>query len=256
MTVPPTLVATYSSGYSQASTALTVTFDSAVGDVFVVRGATEDGTLTLATPTGGTGLTWNLEQFWTGSTDAGVWIWTATASAINTAATLTVTRSGTCWGGFGMSRYSGSAGIGASNKAQSGTGTPSVAVTCSANSTLDCVVGDWNAVDGATRTWLTINGITPTSGNGLESGYDRNASLGSSYRARWDDVGTAGSKTAGLSAPSGMKWSAIAVEVLGGAGSTNWTQTPTDDTGLLDIAAVPIIPGYDRMSWAVSTVRG
>jgi hypothetical protein len=243
MATPPNFVASYVSGYSQNTTPLTFTFDTSVGDVLVVKGAAEDGIYTLNTPTGGTGLIWTLQQSYTAANDAAVFVWTAIASAINTGATLSVTRSNNCWAGIGMTRYSGSGGIGLSNKAQSVTGTPSVAVTCSDNSALEFLVGDWVAVDGTTRTWLTINSITPTVGNGFELGYDRDASFGSSYRARWNDVGAAGSKTAGLSAPSGMQWSAIAIEILGATGSS-FTQTPTEaagnvDAGLLTFGRTP-----------------
>lgn len=257
MATPPTFVAVYSSGYAQSAADLTAVVTTAVDDVIIVKATTEDGSKTLTTPTGGTGLTWTLQQSYTASSDVGLYVWTAVATAVNTGVTISVPRGSSSWAGMTVNRWSGSDGVGLSNKAQSATGTPSVAVTCSDNSALECIAGDWAAVDGTTRTWLTINSITPTSGNGFETSYDRNASFGTAYEAYWGDVGAAGSKTAGLSAPAGMQWSTAAVEILGAAGGpANWTRSGDDVLTTEDITRVQIIPGFDRMSWDIRTIRG
>jgi hypothetical protein len=91
--------------------------------------------------------------------------------------------------------------------------------TTGANSAVINIVGDWNAVDGASRVWRTINSITPSSGAGTEGLYLLDTGLATIYSARWTDVGAAGSKTTGLSAPTGQKYSIIAIEVLGSASS-------------------------------------
>lgn len=218
----PTFVASYSYPAATESVAATITLTCSSGDVLVCIAATEDNGVTFGTPTGGTGLTWTLQQSSNLGSYAKVYAWTATASAANTAQTISLARSGgSYWGSARIVRFSGSDGIGASSVTSSATsGTPSLALTTTqVNSAVVVEVGDWNAVDAATRTWRTINGITPTSGNGLELSYARDASLGTALSAYWNDAGAAGSVTTGLTAPgAGWKWSAAAVEVLGTAG--------------------------------------
>jgi hypothetical protein len=80
------------------------------------------------------------------------------------------------------------------------------------------VVADWNAVDGAVRTWRTVNGTAPTSGNGFERSYVRDAASMTYYCAYYPDAGAAGSKTVGLSAPSTMRYVICAVEIKGAQG--------------------------------------
>lgn len=122
------------------------------------------------------------------------------------------------WFGGNVLTFRGSDGVGASDQAESASNEPSLALTTlHDNSVVVAVSGDWNAVDGATRVWRTVNSVTPTAGNGLERTYFTNASHYTTYGAYWSDAGAAGSKTVGLSAPGGQKWSLAAVEVRGAA---------------------------------------
>lgn len=115
-------------------------------------------------------------------------------------------------GGTGIGASSDGIGTGSLSLAFSGTGT---------NSAWLCIGTDWNAVSGASRTWRTINSITPTSGNGLELVYATDATQSTVYMAYWNDVGASGSKTCGTTAPTGMQYAMAGVEVLGsGAGPT------------------------------------
>lgn len=225
----PTFVADYAYVPAVASANATLDLTCGSGDVIVVVGQVEDNAYTLATPTGGTGLTWaaigpsNLANY------AKVYAWTTTASASNTAATITVNRNGanSYWASVRAFRFSGSDGIGATAITTTATsGTPNLALTTTqSNSAVVCLVADWNAIDATTRTWRTINGTAPTSGNGYERNYARDASVGSVLSAYWPDAGSAGSVTTGLSAPtSGWKWLSIAVEVKGTTGGA--TPTP------------------------------
>src|SRR5690606_35554828 len=74
-------------------------------------------------------------------------------------------------------------------------------------------VADWNATSAGSRTWRTVGSAA------TEVTYSANThyTVLIGYHA---DAGAAGSKTAGLSSPS-LKYSIIAVEVLGTAGSTD-----------------------------------
>jgi len=117
--------------------------------------------------------------------------------------------------------FRGSDGVGAAASTNNGTGSgaPSLDITTlQDNSAIVVVVCDWNAVDGASRTWRTVNGITPTSGNGLERSYMFDSVRMTYYVAYYSDVGTAGLKTVGISAPGGQRYVIGAIEVKGTAG--------------------------------------
>ena len=123
---------------------------------------------------------------------------------------------GTSWFGFNVLRFAGCEAIGASAKTNVASGAPSLGLTTIGdNSAVVAFVGDWNATDGASRTWRTINSITPSSGGGDEVTYFRDAIHYAAYAAYWSDVGPVGTVTTGLSAPAGQKYSIIAVEVRG-----------------------------------------
>jgi hypothetical protein len=240
MATPPTFEAEYETAWSTvAAGAKTASVTVGVGDVLVVCGITESNTYTLATPTGG-GLTYTLQQSVVTADYTACYVWTAVSASSQTY-TLSVSMSGgTGYWGFNCLRFSGSDGVGASSKTNVASGAPSLALTTGTdNSTIVVANGDWNAADGASRTWRTVNGITPTSGNGLENTYARDSSRATFYVARWNDAGAAGSKTTGLSAPSGQKYSIIAVEVKGTAGGTDATATPAV------VAAVAALPRPD-----------
>jgi fibronectin-binding autotransporter adhesin len=238
MSTPPTFVAEYEvSDWQITTTPRTMSVTVAAGDYLVVIAGTEESN-NLQTPTGG-GLTYTLQQQVTVSSYAGVSIWTAPCASSQTF-TLSVAITGGQAFGFNVLRFSGCSGIGASNKTNAASGTPSLGLTASGdNSAIVCIDTDWNAADGASRAWRSINGITPTAGNGLEVTYSRNASRYTVYGAYWSDAGTAGSKTVGLTTP-GQKYAIAAVEVLGVAGSStvNGTATLASTSTLAGSAAV------------------
>jgi hypothetical protein len=70
---------------------------------------------------------------------------------------------------------------------------------------------DFNAVDGASRVWLTNDGAF------TELTYSRAASVIGAYGGYHADAGAAGTNNVGLSAPTGQAYSIIALEVLGTA---------------------------------------
>jgi hypothetical protein len=227
----PTPVAVYKTTFG-SGTPRTVSVTTAVGDVLVAVGTTEDGTnCTLSTPTGGTGLTWTLQQSYAAASNAGMYVWTATAT---TAEMFTFSVASSAAGRFfvvDVLRFSDSDGVGASAKAQ-GAGAPSVSVTTTqANSALVVVNGDWNAANGSSRVWRT------TAGSFTEDDYQFNSSRMTHYAGRHADVGATGSKTVGLSAPTGQQFSVGVVEVKGTAGGgSNLTATPADSLPLTDSA--------------------
>jgi len=138
----------------------------------------------------------------------------ATAPPPSSGLSLSSTGTG-LWGDIALV-FSGSPGAGASGSA-TGTGAPSLSLTTTAdNSAVGVIVLDHNAVSGASRTWRTVNGVTPTAGNGYELDYTLVASEYGVYVAYYPNAGLTGSKvTVGLSAPAGMKYTITAVEIQG-----------------------------------------
>lgn len=207
----PTFVAEYESVWNTTTTPKTISVTTAVDDVLALGIMVENGAGGVDAPTGGTGLTWTLRQ----SIDIDInWCTTVVYTAVATTAetftlSSTITGSGAFWG-FNCLRWSGSDGVGASAKANVSGAAPSLALTTTgANSAVATFNSDWNAADGASRTWR--NGET-------EQTYFRDAARYTVYAGRWNDSGAAGAKTLGLSAPAGQKYSIAGVEILGSAG--------------------------------------
>jgi hypothetical protein len=214
----PTFVSYTDTGFNtSAATASVATSSISVtsGDLLVAVGTASNdaNSVTIA----GGSLTWTAQQSSNTVSNAFAALWTATATS-TTSFAVTFTRVGT----GGVPVYGGgvyvfrAASIGASAKSTNTTGAPSLALlTTQANSAIVVINADWNAIDGATRTWRTINSVTPTAGNGLEKKYLRNATEYTVYTGYWDDVGGIATDTTGLSAPSGQKFTLIAFEVKG-----------------------------------------
>jgi hypothetical protein len=207
----PTFVAEYEATWNDATSPKTSSVTVAAGDALVVGALTEEGNSnTLTTPTGGTGVTWTLQQSIVLTSYTALYLWTALPSAQTFTLSVARTVGSGLWG-FNCLRFSGVSGIGGSNKANA-TGAPSVAVTATgANSVIAAVIGDWNAADGASRAWLTAGSAA------TEQTYFRDPSTYTAYMAYYADTGAAGSKTVGLSAPTGLKYAIGAVELLGSA---------------------------------------
>lgn len=243
MATPPTrvLYATPSTGnYTSNTTPKTTTsFDVQSGDLIVVMaGAENSSTIASVTPSASGGsVTWtaraqfpaavsgntSLTRVWTGAVGA-----TATGITVSLAS---ISAAADFWG-FSATLMRAHGGVGQvfQNGITSGNGAPSVAVSCSANSLVACVVNDWNAIDGATRTWRTINGAAE-----IETVYSRTASRHTAYGGYRADTGAAGSITQGLTVPSTMRWSLSGIEILGTTSIPSGTAAET--INLADTAA-------------------
>ena len=214
----PTFVAQYATAFNTTTSPKTAMSAVAIntGDVLVGVSAGENESVVTAETEDGTASWVNLQLYNTSDytyTRASRYIATG-----NENLTVTFTGTGGVFGG-NVIRFSGSAGIGASNKAQGSSGSPSVSLTTTqANSAIVAICGDWNAVSG-TQTFTNSGGagnptnLTDFPGNSTQYGV---------AIAYYPDAGAVGAKTIGMSAPTGQKWSIIAVEVLGSAaGATN-----------------------------------
>jgi hypothetical protein len=202
----------------------TAAFDSAVGDVWVTGVLCEHDSETFDTPTNtGTAQTFTARGS-VDTTDYGeIRAFTTVVANTLSSQTCSVARTaGLADKRFNLNvvRFSGSDGIGAvpAGEAETDGTAPSLTITTTGdNSAIVVFVTDWNAANGASRTWQTVNSITPTAGNGFELTYFRNASAWTMYVGYYPDAGAKGAKTVGISAPSTMKASIVAVEVLGTA---------------------------------------
>jgi hypothetical protein len=208
----PTFVQEYEDTWTGTTSPKTISVTVANGDTLVIFAVAESN-ISLSTPSGG-GLTYTLRQAVSVTNFCSLSVWTAPSSSAQTFTLSMSNTSGSQVWGFNCLRFSGASSVGASSKTNS-TGAPSLALTTTgANSTIVTFVGDFSASDGTTRTWRTINGITPASG-GLEKTYFRDAAKYTVYGAYWNDAGAAGSKTTGISSPSAMTYSIASVELLG-----------------------------------------
>jgi hypothetical protein len=160
---PPTFIQEAETDWSIVDTpSVTASFDVQAGDVLVAYAIAEnyssvDSCSDEATTVSGGSLTWNNEQTVQVNGTTWVGIWTAT---VDTNKSMTVSFAdgdgvGACTQSFGgnVFTFRGSGGVGASNKTTVDSGAPTLNITTeAANSAVVVANGDWNALDGASRT--------------------------------------------------------------------------------------------------------
>lgn len=197
----------------------TGSFAVQVDDVLVACGLREGGGGTISTPTNtGTALTWTLRQSVVIDANwAAAYVWTAPATVAESITVSFNSAGGQHFGG-GVKVWRGSSGVGASSKTNvdnTGTGTaPSLSLTTTeSNSAVVMCLADWNALDGASRAYNTASAGTFT-----ERSYTLDAGVYAVYAGYYADASAAGAKTLGLTAPTGLKYSVVAVEVKGTGG--------------------------------------
>lgn len=219
----PTFVANYATEFTNGSTPKTAMSAVSVssGDVLVgwatgantspVLGATENGT-------GSWTLLYSDNSYGHCTTSA----WTYSVSTSETL-TTTFTESGNGEFGGTVLRFSGSAGLGNTVKAvSSSSGAPSTNITTTQdNSAIVVYVSDYNGVVG-TQTFTSNGGA----GNPTQIVGSMNTDVMSVAVAYYADAGAAGTKTVGMSSPTGQAWTIIAVEVKGAASSA--TSSPPE----------------------------
>lgn len=224
MPTPPTFVADYEgpSWINGTTPKTTGTFDGALGDVLValLADSQEHGNENY-TFSSSPAETWTENAETTGTVAADEFMQSATTvltaarTGMTVSAALTAGTAGVY--GFTVAHFTGSDGVGNADRITGvGVANPAFAFTTSFdNSAIVYLIGDWAATDGTTRTHRTVNGFTPTAANGEEFLYFRDAAQHTVYGAHIVDAGVAGSKTIGISAPTGGDCLLIAVEVRG-----------------------------------------
>lgn len=257
MATPPTRVShnpASTGNYSSSTTPkTTASFNVEAGDLLVVMASSEHAGATFGTPSASGGsVTWTLRQTAT-NTPADQWsrtqVWTGAVGATATGITVSLTRAGTAvtWG-LSCTVWRGHGGVGVSGNATQASGNaPAVTLAgCSANSAVQCAVNDWNAADGASRTYRTINGSAMT-----ESTYYRNAAAHTVYGGYRLDVGAGGSVVVGLTAPTAQKPSTVGIEILGTTSGSTVNGVATGSFGFAGTAA-----GVDRARGLAAAALG
>ena len=223
----PLFIAAYSSNYAAIATVKTTTVTTQPGDLLVVYAASENGTSTIGTPTGN-GVVLTLNQSVTlGTQWSNAYIWSGIDSVGGTNWTLTSNYGGTgVYWGMTCLVFRNSSGVGASTSGNVNAALPTLNLTSTQdNSAVVVLSADWNGLDGTSRAWLTVNSITPTNANGKEIDYTFVSTVYTVYGAYYNDVGAIGSNTFGLSAPTGQRYSMVALEVKGLAAVPNTAVT-------------------------------
>lgn len=196
-----------------SSTKTTSSHSPANGNILALLGGLESTAQTLSSlSTSGPAATQRQIDNTTDYSPLAIYTATATGSSI----TETITRSSTGQQYFGIVviEYSGSDGVGASNKARGTTGNPSVSLTTTQDNSAVCViVTDWNAVSSGTP---AISGYTYMS----SQSYNGDGAHYGVYIFRNDDVGAQGSKSITMTGKSGTKWQIAAVEIKGTASAS------------------------------------
>jgi hypothetical protein len=216
-TSEPVLVSATSTAFNNGTTPKTASGISVQnGDVLLAHAMAEvsgGDTISIATTAGNTD-SWTLLEDVPGITEFGqaylrTWWTTATATGtVNIQFSATASPSDQFGGIVKVYRNSGGVGtaVGANNG--TGSGAPSVSITITRDhSVLDFASADWNAAAG-TATFTSSAGTPVQDLNSLSAG---------AYRVYSSHVnaGGPGSKTIGISAPSGQRYVASAVEVFG-----------------------------------------
>lgn len=253
MATPPTFVADYEATLGWASTAsphVTGSFNGSLGDVLVCLTGLADNTAPAPdfTTTSSPAETWT-ERTATGGV-AGGDVWLQPATTILTAARTGMTVTSTKVAGTGSAmghdvvHFTATDGFGAfAASSGAGVGAPSLSITTQFdNSAIVYMVADWAATDASTRTHRTVNGYTPTAGNGQEFTYFRNTTDWMVVLAYIPDAGAAGVKNVGLTVPGTGDCEIVAVEIRGSAVSTpsNVPLLMEDGSFLLGEDALPI----------------
>jgi hypothetical protein len=253
----PTFVASYGPGglaNRNGLTPVTASITTAVGDFLALAVMTEtDGTngsfngTPTGAPSGGTGLTWTRQQQLGVNTGAGahaiVWLYTATATTAETF-TCSVTVTSTCNWTWQAHRYSNHGGYGGSAGTLTGGSAPSLSITTTgARSALSVFAGDWNAIDGTTRTPRAIAGATFT-----ETLYSRVATSVTNYAGYYNDTGTAGAKTVGWTAPTGQAPTIAVVEILASAAPSFSGSLSLAGSGTLSLSGTSVTNGAGSLN--------
>ena len=237
----PTFVNEYETAWTGASPKTTGSFAVQTGDVLVASSMSEDAPTTV-TISGGS-LTWTQQQVVNVTGYGWVSIWTAT---VDTAKTMSVTYTrATGTNNFGGSVFQfRNASIGTSAKTNVASGAPTLNLTTTqANSAIVVANDDWTALSGTSRVWRT------NAGPFTQRSYATVAGAYTIYGGFHPNAGAVGTYAVGLSAPTGQKYSIVAVEVKG-QGAVPPPPTPAATATLTATPASITSGSSSTLSWS------
>jgi hypothetical protein len=181
----------------------------AIGNVLVLVAANDNANATQTFTVSGTGLVVTGRQLLVDATNSAfnnTSLWTATITAGGTPSVSCTSNTNLVNYGFAIYVFSGVGAVGTSTSATpSSTGALSI-TTGATNSCVVVVLNDFNGVSTA-RTYLTTAGAVAVDTTMSDSS---SATLDG---AHYLSVGAAGTKSVGVSAPTGRTWTMAAVEL-------------------------------------------
>lgn len=201
---------------TKVSSAFTPSNNSVLVAMFAASDTTGGGTPMTTFAFSGGSLTWTQRAFAL-HTGTGCPIQASTAP-VTTGASMTVTGTMNATGppdwGFDVLEWSSYTAVGnAVANAAVTTNTPSIAITTTAaNSAIMLLLADWGANAWTARTWLQPSGSSAFVETATAQTVSGQYSTVGGY---YPDMGAAGAKTIGLSAPTTGTWSMAAVEITG-----------------------------------------
>lgn len=212
----PTFVAEYPTAFDTTTSPKAVMSGVSIntGDVLIGVVVGENAASAPLALTENGAASWVLAQD-DSTTDYSCRIMSSYTASSNESITVTATSSGLRLFGCNVVRFSATDGVGASAENQSASGSPTLSITTTQdNSAVVVVCTDWNAGSG-TQTFTNDFGGSATALTDFLGNSD-NYGVAIAY---FPDAGAAGSKTIGMSAPTGQVWSISAIEVKGSASS-------------------------------------
>lgn len=214
MATPPTFIQERETAWnSDTSPKTTASFNVLANDVLVAF-SIDQGYNSVNTTISGGSLTWSLRQSIRISSYCQVCVWTAVVDS-NKSMTVSFDKPTSDWFGGNVFTFRGSDGYDNSAKTNVSSGAPTLNLhTLTDNCAVVVVNGDWNAVDGASRTWRTNFGTL------TEQTYDFESGTYTAYGGYHADAGASATKAVGLSAPGSQKYSIVAVSIKGTTAET------------------------------------
>jgi hypothetical protein len=224
--------ATYASGFTTSTTPKTLSITVTAGDVLLITQVSGDpNNQVWATPTGG-GLTYIPLQ--SQSPNGQLQVWSATAGTSQTftmTAAVTANPFNTQWGFF-VYQFTGVSAVGASATAMNNSVAPSIGLTTTVSHSAIFMVDVDANVSTSAATYLT--------GPGTFTELTHVTTVGGGAFTVWGgwypDSGTAGAKTAGMSAPT-QTYGIIVVELQPGLGGDNRAQIGRVALGAVGLAS-------------------
>ena len=242
----------------------TGTLTWSAGDFIVVMGLTENGNITLNTPTA-TGLTFSLTTSLNvgESGDCVVYVWTASAGSSGSSAVSATGAGGTAMRGIAAYAVSGSQGLGNTATIEGSANKVVNLTRANSNSAVITALGDWNAVNDTAVTATPVGGTVRQAANV--------STQATFFLTDWTDQGSAGATNYGITDHTGtVVMSAIAVEIRGApspnptttmplASSTSETQQTTTSTTYTasdtSIASSSLPAGTYMVAWGAAVAN-